>query len=274
MYQLIAFDMDGTLLNSQKEISKENRQAIQKAVEAGKTVILNTGRCLAELEEYVKLLPEIRYLNTVSGAVVYDQVKKEMLEAQMLDPKTVMRLLQFAALEKAMPHLLLDRSIVQKSHWEKMDQFGMGIYQSLYERVAEKWKNLEKEYEEHPFPVAKVNIYHQTAESRARTRKRIMDADLEVTMADAETTALEISLKNINKGVGLEKLCAHLQIPLEQTVVVGDADNDLDALKKAGMAVVMGNADQRIKEIADVVVADCDHGGCVEAIELAMKYEK
>lgn len=271
MYRLIAFDMDGTLLNSQKKISKENIAAIKKAAQAGITVVLNTGRCLVELEEYMQLIPEVRYFNTVSGAVVYDCIEKERIDAQLLDSETVESLIKFAKLESAMPHLLLEKSIVQRSHWEKMEQFGMGIYKPMYQRVAEKWEDLEKEYCANPFPVAKVNIYHQDADSRARTRKRILDARLDVTMADAETTALEISLKGIHKGVGLEKLCQYLNISLEQTVVVGDADNDLEALKKAGLAVVMGNAAPQIKEIADVVVADCDHGGCVEAVELAIK---
>ena len=44
-------------------------------------------------------------------------------------------------------------------------------------------------------------------------------------------------------------------------------DNDLEALKIAGLSVAMGNAEQSVKRIADVVVADCDHGGCAQAIE-------
>ena len=69
MYQLIAFDMDGTLLGSDKQISPGNRRAIAAAARAGKTVILNTGRCLSELEEYLGLIPEVRYLNCASAGV-------------------------------------------------------------------------------------------------------------------------------------------------------------------------------------------------------------
>ena len=60
MYQLIAFDMDGTLLNSRKQILPKSRNAVAKAAQAGAVVILNTGRCLAELGEYLRALPEIR----------------------------------------------------------------------------------------------------------------------------------------------------------------------------------------------------------------------
>ena len=62
-------------------------------------------------------------------------------------------------------------------------------------------------------------------------------------------------------------LCACLNLPMEQTIVVGDADNDLEALKKAGLAVAMANAVEAVKAVADVVVAHCDHDGCAEAVE-------
>ena len=267
MYQLIAFDMDGTLLDSNKQISRKNCQAISAAIRCGKKVILNTGRCLAELEEYLALLPGIRYLNCASGALVYDLQEQHILSSQLLDAETVKKLLHVAALEDAMPHILHDKSIVQKNHCNQMAKYGMGIYQKMFERVTEQWTDIIKGYREFPFPAAKVNIYHTSPESRIRTEKRILEMGLDVALTEAESTSLEISSAGVSKGTGLEKLCAILALPLNQTIVVGDADNDLDALKKAGLAVAMGNANQAVREIADTVVADCDHDGCAEAIE-------
>ena len=86
-------------------------------------------------------------------------------------------------------------------------------------------------------------------------------------LANAETTSLEISAKNTTKGLGLQKLCEHLGISIDEAIAVGDADNDLDVLKRAGLSVAMGNANDNVKKIADVVVEDCDHDGCVQAIE-------
>lgn len=70
-YQLIAFDMDGTLLNSNKQISPETLNAIKRATDAGKTVILCTGRNLAELNAVLQRSDRgLRYLDCVSGACV------------------------------------------------------------------------------------------------------------------------------------------------------------------------------------------------------------
>lgn len=125
MYQLIAFDMDGTLLGSDKQISPGNRRAIAKAARAGKTVILNTGRRMSELEEYLGLIHEVRYLNCASGALVYDLKEKRTLYSSLLSVETVKQLLELAALEQAVPYIFLEQCIIQKSHCEQMERFGM-----------------------------------------------------------------------------------------------------------------------------------------------------
>ena len=83
-YQLIAFDMDGTLLNSNKEITQKSIQMIAKAVDAGKHVVLNTGRGPAELLDHVDLIPGLRYMNCTSGAMVYDWVEKQTIYSNPL----------------------------------------------------------------------------------------------------------------------------------------------------------------------------------------------
>lgn len=113
-YQLIAFDMDGTLLNGQKEISPACIHWIHQAALAGKTVILNTGRCPAELEEYFSLLPDLTYVNCVSGALVYNHATKETIYSRTLPVDIVKKLLSIASKEDVMLHLLSTQSVVQK----------------------------------------------------------------------------------------------------------------------------------------------------------------
>lgn len=266
-YQLIAFDMDGTLLNSNKQISPETLNAIKRATDAGKTVILCTGRNLAELNAFTEIIPGLRYLDCVSGACVYDLKEKKTLYFQALDPGIVKKLMEFGMEEGAMIHVLSERSIVQKDQQSHMADFHMGIYQTMFDQITDKLENIYNSFCEEPFPVLKLNLYHRDEASRARTVERIKVAGLETALALAESTSLECSAKGIDKGVGLKKLYEHLGLPLEQTIAVGDADNDTMALKTAGLAVAMGNATEPIKALADVIVADCDHNGCAEAID-------
>ena len=175
--------------------------------------------------------------------------------------------MEFGLEEGAMIHVLSDRSIVQKDQQSHMADFHMGVYQTMFDKITDKMENIYRSFCEKPFPVMKLNLYHKDEASRARTVERIKAASLETALALAESTSLECSAKGIDKGVGLKKLCEHLGLPLEQTIAVGDADNDTMALKTAGLAVAMGNATEPIKKLADVIVADCDHNGCAEAID-------
>ena len=266
-YQLMALDMDGTLLNSQKLISQKCQDMIKKASAKGKTIVLNTGRCPAELSEYLEQLIDIRYLNCISGALVYDCHDHQQLSCQTLDIDTVKCLFEIASQENTMVQLLTEDSYVQKNQIDKMDEYGMGVYIPMYQKVTKKADNLQKEYFQNLFPVEKMNIYHISPEDREKTRRRIHEKNLQIEMADAELTSIEISPINVHKGKGLQVLCQYLNIPLLDVIVVGDGDNDREALKMAGLAIVMDNAKESLKQFADVIVNDNDRDGCAEAIE-------
>ena len=264
-YKLIAFDMDGTLLNSRKEISECTMDAVNRAFDAGKEVILSTGRCVAELREYFKMIPRLRYVVCSSGAILYEVKEEKILYSNSISAELVKKILEASRKEDMMVHLLAIESIVQKKDIPQMDRFGMGVYRPMYEKVTTQVDDIYAYYYEKPFEVPKLNLYHATAEGRERTRKRLTGLDL--VLADAEKTSLECSATGVTKGTGLLRLCDHLKVGIDETIAVGDADNDLNILKTAGLAVAVGNANEHVKAVADVVVNDCDHDGCAEAID-------
>lgn len=264
-YKMIAFDMDGTLLNSQKKVRKETLEAINKAFNQGKEVILCTGRALAELQEYTELIPGMRYMVMTSGAFVYDIKEKTDIYANEIPVEIIVKILDYIKDKDIMPHMITKESIVQRKDYERMEDFQMKVYKPMFNEVALKVDNMLDFYNKNKQPVAKLNLYHTSKEDREETRKAM--EGLDVVLANAETTSLEISAKNTTKGLGLQKLCEHLGISISEVIAVGDADNDLDVLKRAGLAVAMGNANDNVKKIADVIVDDCDHDGCVQAIE-------
>ena len=264
-YKLIAFDMDGTLLNSRKEISESTMDAVNRAFDAGKEVILSTGRCVAELREYFKMMPGLRYVVCSSGAILYDVKEEKILYSNSLSVELVKKILKASRKEDLMVHLLAIESIVQKKDIPQMEHFGMGVYRPMYEKVTTQVDDIYSYYDENPFEVPKLNLYHATEEGRERTRERL--AGLNLVLADAERTSLECSATGVTKGTGLLRLCEHLGIKVDETIAVGDADNDLNILETAGLAVAVGNANEHVKAVADVVVNDCDHDGCAEAID-------
>lgn len=266
-YQLIALDMDGTLLNSKKQLSEGNRAALERAAAAGKQIALSTGRCRPELAEYLAQIPGIRYLDCSSGALVYDIKEQKEICARRIRPELICEFIQYALQEDLMFHLLDQHSYVWSRQLHRMEYYGMGVYQSLFERICTPLEHIPEDYLAHPFPVEKFNFYHPSLEARERTREWIELHHFPVTMAYSEISSLELTAAGVDKGSGLAKLCEHLGISTAESIAVGDADNDLPVLRTAGLSIAMGNAAEHVRKSAQVCVSDCDHDGCAEAID-------
>ncbi len=264
-YELIGLDMDGTLLNSEKKITPGVVLAIKEAIANGKHVALSTGRGVAEIAEYREQLKDMEYAILESGALVYNLKKDEMISVVDLDETIVDKVFDAVKDKDVFVHLISQgRSVSSEELIPKMDKYHMGVYIPLYDRVSTKVDNTIKFHYEDKQGIEKINLYHTTPQDREDTKRKLQG--LPVEMLDAEETSVEISPLGVTKGFGLKKLCEYLNIGIEQSIAVGDADNDLDILKTAGLAIAMGNANENAQKIADVKVADNDHDGVAEAI--------
>ena len=264
-YDLIAFDMDGTLLDSNHQITQDSLDAIDAAVNAGKTVILSTGRSLSELKDYRQMLKHVRYFICESGALLVDTNTDQIIHSEQIEPSAVRKIIDTASLEKAMIYIASNgQNLATRSYVMRMADFCIGQYQDIFLQTGTLLDDVVASYNKKHFPVEKLNLFSATPELREYFVQALSHLPLE--MARAEDTSLELSPKNVSKGSGLLKLCQYLSIPVEHTIAVGDSDNDMEILKTAGLSVAMGNARPHIKELSDVIVADNDHGGCAEAL--------
>ena len=266
MYKLLALDMEGTILTSQKTVSPATVKAINNLIKRGTAVTLCTGRGVAELKDYTDDFSAIPYGILNSGGCVYDFTKRQSIHRILLDDSSLIECIRAAQKVKAMPYLLTeDASVAQAEDMRDVSRFQMGMYQSLYDRVATIVPDMETYVREHPGKSLKLCIFHRDSGTREQTRRAVKHLGME--LADAETTSLEISPRGVTKGLGLQILCSYLGISIEESVAVGDADNDIDVLKAAGLSVAMGNANKTVKDLCDVIVADNDRDGVVEVID-------
>ena len=269
-YQLIALDLDGTLLNSRKEISAETIQAIREVCEAGKTVVLNTGRAVPELADEIALLPEVRYAVFASGAGLYDIRENMAFGLQGIPDEQIRRILALARTKDVMPQLVTaDRDIIQDTHMKDLDHFHMGVYRPMYESAMTLVPDIDAFAAACGDPFLKINLYHADPAERIRSRAQLETPALELLYS--EVSSLECSAAGVNKGSGLLRLCRLLKMDPENCVAVGDADNDIPMLRVAGLGVAMGNAPAHVKTAAKRTVADLDHGGCAQAIRMLLE---
>ena len=269
-YQLIALDLDGTLLDSRKQIPEDALQAIRKVCAAGKTVVFDTGRAVPELAEQIALLPEVRYAVFASGAGLYDTRKKQAFSLRGIPDIQAERILNLVRKKDVMPQLVLpDRDVIQASHMEQLERYHMGVYRPMYEKAMTLVPDIYAFAESCREPYLKINLYHADVPERIRTRDQLEETGLELVYS--EISSLECSAAGVSKGTGLERLCGLLDIPLRSCIAVGDADNDLPMLYAAGLGVAMGNAPDYVKNAADRIVSDQDHGGCAEAIMMMLE---
>lgn len=265
-YKLLALDMDGTLLNSEKKISPKTFQAVSELSKSGIYVALSTGRGLAELTDYKKDLNFIHYGILVSGGYIYDFFNKKVISGHPLSENLLMNLIDGTNAEKAMPHILtVENSVADPSDISHMQDFHMEIYQNMFERICMPCTDFKKFVENNRGEIMKFNIYHRNKKSRDITFEKFKNEP--VTFSYAEETSLEASPKNISKGSGLVELCDFLKIDISETVAVGDAPNDLEILQTAGIGAVMGNATDEIKKYADFITDTNDNDGIVKVIE-------
>lgn len=267
-YQLIALDMDGTLLTPDKTIAPDTIRDIRLAAERGVQIVYCTGRAVPELQDYFGLVPEMRYAVCNSGACVYDRAESRCLYRSAI-PRTMIAAASAAADKyHAMLHFLTeDESIVAAADVTHMEDFCMGIYQSMFQRIARSVADLAQEAERLD-AICKINLYFRSPEGRARCYAELKDLPLDITLP--EVTTLEMTAQHVSKASGLVWLADALNIPMERVVGVGDSDNDREMLRTVGLSFAMGNADPDIRSLCDLVTADNAHNGVGAAIRRAL----
>lgn len=264
-YELLALDMDGTLLKSDKTISPVTLTAIREAVEAGTAVILSTGRNYAELFDYPELKTMLEYGILNSGAVIYDFVHGKPAATRLLEPATVRNVMKAAMKYDTMIHVhTVDNTYALGEQIDRMPEYHMAVYQPMFRKSCVPVSDIFTCTEEHIHEVSKICIYFRDTPPRELLRKELEGGPVELVYSEA--TSLEVTTPGVTKAYGLQLLCDHMGIRPEQSIVVGDSDNDLEILEAAGLAVAMGNANERVRACCDIVTEDNDHDGIASVI--------
>lgn len=265
-YRLIAVDMDGTVLNSNKKISPRTAEAIHQALSAGKEVLFATGRCPVEMTEYLRDFPDMKYAMCLSGALIFDVKTGQSLTATTISRELAEQVLDRTAHLDAMANIYAGPDVfVEKRRHGNMDYFNCQCFASLYDNCAVWVDDIRSVLEDRGDQIYKINLYCHDEENWNKAAEILKDMPL--AYASGIPNNFEISPLGVDKGMGLEKLSEATGILVAQMIAVGDEGNDLAMIRAAGLGVAMGNATDAVVEACDVMTADCDHDGVAEVIK-------
>lgn len=268
--QLIALDLDGTLLDGEKEISQENQKAIEKALDAGIIVIPATGRTSNGLDPYFWENPRIYLAICANGAVVENFKTNEVLHRASLSKEKLVKMERRFAKENVLFDVFREGKIyTDTSSAEKLANFHIDPAVVKYiqdsrtpvPNIAEWIENLPEDD-----LTEKATIFFKSeAEKNISWDKIRGEEGLLITSSMGPN--LEINSDKASKGQGIRWLANHLNIPIEKVMACGDNGNDLDMIEAVGVGVAMGNAVEEVKAAANVITETNINHGVAKAIE-------
>ena len=262
--KLIALDLDGTTLNSQKKLTEKTRDALIRAAESGVEIIPVTGRCYHSLPEELMELGShhyIRYAITSNGAEIRDIKNGEILYDDYINESGTREIKQILDKNSWMVEVYVKgRAFIERADYERILK-GEAEYRSrdyvLKTRIPV--KGVKQLLDVHRGKVEKVAVYFPSTS----IVQNIKDEFENVTSAELTASGrnnLEFVALGCNKAGTLKIMCGILGIKFSEVLAFGDSYNDLEMLKISGVSVAMENAEDIVKENADYITGqnDCD----------------
>lgn len=258
----MVLDLDGTALRTDGTVSERLKSAVGGCLDRGVRVILATGRMAQSAERFWNELnlppgPLIAY----QGAMVI-WVPDERVAAKVTLPDEGAR----RAVEWALQRDLLTQVYVGTELWVSREDVRVRRYIDANHIPA--WVRGETEMTEWPEPPIKILLQDESAVlDKVRQELQPIVAPYPIRLFKSQSDYLELVHKNVGKSVGLDVAAKALNVSPERVLAIGDAENDIDMLKWAGLGVAMGQAPADVRAAADWVTDSVDDDGAAKAIE-------
>ena len=269
-YKLLAIDMDGTFLNDEKAITEGNLNAVRKTAEKGVKVVVCSGRNLSGLKPLLKYMPSNQPIIAVNGSIIFDY-NKAVIYSNPLENHTVLNIIDFLREE-------YNDTFYQFFHGNaSCSERFEGIMKTYYERNQKQHREYRMELrivadskkyiEDNNAVVSKLEIHEDNAIGLEEIREKL-EKLIDIEIVSSGAGSIEITKKDSNKGLSLEILAKHYNYSLEECIAVGNDENDLEMIKKAGLGIAVKNARDNVKEAADyITLRDNNNDAIAEVIE-------
>ena len=255
-YKIIVLDLDGTLTNRDKIITPRTKEALMKAQEAGKIVVLASGRPTAGVEPLAKELELARfgsYILSYNGGMITNCKTGEVIFSSLLPVEANKKIMGLAK-EYGVDFLTYEGEEIITNNDA-----------SIYAHKESKINHLTLRQVDDKFLLLDDGDYLATVEPKV---KAAMGKNFAVYRS--EPYFLEVLPKGIDKAQSLERLLQHLGMTKEEMIACGDGYNDLTMIQYAGLGVAMENAVLPVRKAADYITASNNEDGVGLVVEKFM----
>lgn len=263
--KLVGFDLDGTMLRTGGYISEHTLKVLKKAKENGVYLVPVTGRAPCEMKNILKDLT-VRYVVSVNGSLIYDVIDDKVIHRVIPNQEKLLEKLKIALSLDVYTEVYCGEIYTNKYCFDNMKELGMLPH--LLETIRSTRTVVPDLYEEikNRKQAEKLNIWFHDQQEKLKYTHLFVDEE-NFSHTTAFINALEVGVKNMDKGVGISMIAEILGIKQHEVMAIGDAANDIPMISWAGLGVAMENATKEVKDVADVVTLSNDQDGCAFAIE-------
>lgn len=264
--KLVAIDLDGTLLNSQHEISDADKTALNKLSERKIEVVIATGRSVLSGKAIFRYLGINGYLIALNGSYLTKVVAGEEIGAaqkSFVENRQVKKAFELS-MEAEVTFIANSEKRSDRVVRQDIDQLVQEFQTQRKDLVNISVEAMRSKLDKNMDSYLKVAFTDKNVERLKNLRKELHDQGIKTIFSDE--FYIELLPENVNKGTALKKLCEKLGISMAEVVAIGDQENDLEMLKNSGIGIAMGNAEPQVKRAAVYETATNDQSGVAQAL--------
>ncbi|HUX22666.1 MAG TPA: HAD family hydrolase [Spirochaetia bacterium] len=260
MYRLLATDIDDTLLAPDGSLPERNRTSLRALHESGVAIVFCSGRAdisIRKIAEAILTLADDEYIVSFNGARVVTAATRRIVTRHYVPPESVALIAEYAREYGIYLQGYLGDEFLVEHETDRTLPYSRATDTTF--RVVE---NLTEAMPEGSPKLLMIGDH----DSLAAHREHLVGLVGDVRMVFSKTNYLEIVDGGVDKGSALTRLAGELGIPIEETVAVGDAANDVEMLRAAGLGIAVGNARAEAREAAEVVLDSHSADGVMEEV--------
>lgn len=282
MVQIIASDMDGTLLNDKMVISKRNAAAVKKAQENGVHFIVSTGRAYDEVKPLITEAGFNCPMITLNGAFVLDEDGK-LISSSPIPDSIAKKIMVNLKKEGLYFEVITDKGVCSDNKAKRIENFAELLasispdtpYKLAVTLASARMELMNINYVDNYMDlvddpktvIGKIVVFSPEGQKVLGPIREELSKDRNLVVTSSGSRNIEINHVNAQKGVALQAYADSLNIPMDNVMAIGDNNNDVSMLEKAGISYAMGNGSDEVKMLAKHVTTSNTDDGAGRAIE-------